>query len=322
MPKVGYAAKDLAPDTGFGFERGKGEVVEAKTKIHQYPKSTKEPSKEQSAPFICVQLGIMHLNDALERIDDEVKYVELGLGRKGLTHFSVGVAKNAKDDNPQDLGQALDTEGNCIFPLDGEQIHPKTPWGRFVSEAELKDATGIYKGLQKAGFKPEVLGDGFIPDLIGMKAEFGHVKLEKWDGFTGEGDPSAFMVKQIFVYPYENKSKKAAPAKNAKDEKAVTSHGAPAGTAQAGTPTNGQAGDLMAFAVKAATAVVGDVKGSDMDLKAFRGKVQQKLLKLEIKPATMHPKVLELLKSADTTAEIGAQCGFMVDEDGKLVWAE
>lgn len=326
MPKAGYSSKDLAPDTGFGFEKGRGEVVEAVVKVHQYPKSQKEPNKAQSAPFICVQLGLIHLNDKLERMDDEVKYVQISIGSKGLEHFSVGMAKNAEDENPVDLGQEVDVTGNCIFVRDeGTQIHPKTGWGTFVGEAEMKSADGkeVYKGLQKAGFKPEVLGQGFIPDLVGMKGWFGNAVREKWEGYQGEKDPTVFMVREIYVYPYDVKKSKGAPAAKTA-AKSATPAGAPA-TSGAATPgSNGAAtdGDLMKYAVGASLAVVEDVKGQKIDLKTFRTKVQQKLLKQAVKPPSIHPKILDLLKSGDTTAEIGAEAGFMVDEDGMVVWPE
>lgn len=327
MPKAGYSVKDLAPDTGFGWEKGRGEVVEAVVKIHQYPKSNKpeKQNQEQAPPFLCVQLGLVHLNDKLDRMDDEVKYVEITLGRKWHENgFSVGQAKDAKDQDPVDLGSTLDTVGNCIYSGSGAQIHPKTGWGMFVGEQELAGADKqIYKGLQKAGFKPEILGEGFIPDLIGMKGYFGYGVREKWDGFTGEKDPTVFMVKEVYVFPYEVKKAKG---QTAAKTPAKPASGAPATSGGSTAGSNGQATagevDLMQHAITASKAVVADVAGQALDLKAFRGKVQQKLLKLAVKPPTIHPKILDLLKADDTVAVIGAECGFMVDEDGKIVWPE
>lgn len=338
MGKVSFASKDMV-EVGFGFERGKGKIVEIGAKYHQYPARKKDdandPSKkagDQSPPFLCVQVGLVHVNDSLEVIDDEVKYVELGImttnQRGGAPPFSVGQAKSSADENPVDLldgqGPNMEVIGNCIFAReDGVGINKKTPWGRFSDSLEHK------------GFKAEVLGNGYLPDLVGTVAEFGNTPLERWPGYTGKEDPKAFVcLNTPIVLPYQQqKGAGAAAGAGAGAGKKSGGAGAgatakPAATAQAQTTTAttgtvvAGAPDLQAIAISAANLVVADVKGKDLDIKTFRGKIQQKLLKMEVKPPTIHPKVIELFKSDESLATIGAECGFMVNEDGGIVWPE
>ncbi len=323
MGKASFATKDMS-DVGFGFERGKGRIVEATVRYHQYPVRKKDDPKtgakagDQSAPFQCVQLGLVHVDDALKQIDDEVKYVELGYMTRAQRDaesapFSIGQAKNAADENPVDLapnGVDLGPVGNCIYVKeDGVAINKKTAWGRFV------------ESLEKKGFKSDVLGNGFIPDLIDTVADFGNMTLEKWEGYTGDKDPVAFVCQATpIVFPYEGKGNKGAAGK-ASTAKAPAAPAQPANTATAAAGA-APAGDLTAIAVNAAKLVVADQQGKELDLKGFRTKVQQKLMKMEVKPPTLHPKILELFKQDETVAAIGAEAGFMVGEDGGIVWPE
>lgn len=334
MGKVGFAPKDLV-ESGFGFERGRGRIVEIWSKWHQNPPAKKDNPEygikagDQFPPQLVVQLGLVHVNEKLEAIDQEVKYVELPVmtknqGNESPTPFSVGNAKDANDENPVDVtpnGVVVDATGNCIFARqDGIGINSKTKYGKFI------------KSMADHGFKAEVLGNGFLPDLIGTVAVFGEKAEEKWDGYTGTKDPTSFQCLETpIVFPYEQKgkggaaaAKKPAPSAAGKPPAATAAAGSTAAPSTTTAPSNGSGGDdLQAIAIQAAQAVVADNAGKELDLKAFRTKIQQKLMKLGVKPPTLHPKVLELFKNDESLAAIGAESGgWMVDEEGKIVWAE
>jgi hypothetical protein len=63
------------------------------------------------------------------------------------------------------------------------------------------------RSLQEHGFKA-VLLNGYMPNLIGMKAEFDQLELKKKEGATRA--PTALIVKKILHFPYDDK--KAASA--------------------------------------------------------------------------------------------------------------
>lgn len=309
MPKASFATKDAAKG-GFGMEEGNGEVIGSVIRVHQYPVSSK--TGKQAPPFICQQVQIAHLEkDWNQKEDDEPEFVEYGFGRDKIKiipgkddcecKFHVGLATGPDDDNPKDMGHDVGTEGNCLFIVDeNAKIHEKCKQQVFM------------KSLEEKGFKPEILGRGWAPDLVGLKAHFKQDKTGKFkDEATGEEkDAKCLIVDQIQQYPYDVKGSKS----KGKGAQAGAAAGA-GSTAAAGGKTNGAAAEESKTL---ATKMFGEVA------KAFKGKdgiqrsdFQKQLLSTmtlnRVKVNDQKP-VLEIARDDDQLVECGMGV-FLLDPD-------
>lgn len=309
MPKkASFAVKDAAKG-GFGMQEGNGELVGAVTRVHQYPVNSK--TGKQGPPFLCVELEIAHLDKDWNPIEnDEPEKVQYGVGRDKRKvkengdcecKFHVGEARDAEDQNVKDLGHDLGTEGNCLAVLDeNSMIHERSKWGLF------------FKSLEECGFKPEVLANGFMPDLVGLK---GHFKTHKGDKFTTdegtEGEVKCLVLDKISVYPYERK--KAAPAKSRTTAAATTI------TVTAKPGANGRAEDIetRSAAITALKNTIGNPKHSlsrkeSVDRASFQKAVMNQMMLDKIKTAVQKP-ILDLIRDDDSLVELAAEVGFLVD---------
>jgi hypothetical protein len=200
MPKGSFATKD-AYEVSLGFQEGWGAVTNAVICVHQY--NPDKTTGDQLPPFLALALTIQRTDDAGKETDDDpvTEYLKVD---KDLDKARPGNADGAEDEDPEDLGDALGTEGNTIWCNDGYKFNSKSKFMVFT------------KSLESCGFKPEVLGRGFAPDLVGLKAHFKQVPLPKIDP-SAKRDPMALVVDKITQYPYEKRS----PAKGKATGKAT-----------------------------------------------------------------------------------------------------
>lgn len=192
MPKGSFAQKD-AYEMKAGFNEGWGEITAARSAIIQY-----QPNKqtgEQAPPMIVALLSIQRTDESGRPTSDELVEQELKI-EGDLSKIRPGLVTSRDDENPQDLGNTIGTEGNCLFVEDGVKINKTS---RFMI---------FERSLEEKGFKPEILGCGYFPDLVGLRAHFKTQPGKKFVGRKGEDvQMDDFVVTKISQYPYEVKAK-------------------------------------------------------------------------------------------------------------------
>ncbi len=273
MPKVSCASKD-AVEVSLGIQEGVIEITKAVVRVHQYPPNRK--TGEQGDPFPCVQITAVCCDKNGERTsDDEIKE-ELALG--SLDKFHPGKASGPDDNDPEDQGYEVDSEGNCIYATeDGARLNKRCKW------IILADS------LEQHGFKPEVLGNGYMPDLVGLKCE---VKTEagyKIPGRTYQKDPTHLVVTRILQFPYDKKKAKAGAGAKAASKPAAAASATAAPAAPAASGEEGIALNML-------TAVADEYAGQgDIERKKLQTAVQTKMMRGKV-PINMHKPVLALVK--------------------------
>lgn len=201
MPKVSNNPAD-AIETSVGIQEGNVEIVDCISRIHQFQPNKK--SGDQSAPFSCVAVQYQKLDKDMDPTDDDPEWVYYSLGKDSVEKFHPGTADDADDDDPSDEGDEVETEGNCINAVNGDKPNKKCKW------------MGLAESLVAKGFKPAVLGNGFLPDLIGTK---GHVFTKSMDKIEGnEKAPTVLIFDSISTFPYSDKGKKGSAGKGKKEE--------------------------------------------------------------------------------------------------------
>lgn len=299
MAKASFASHD-ASSTNFGIQEGNVEIVAAICKIHQYPPNS--TTGEQGEPFPCIQLALQQYDSKWVKSDDEPVKMEFGVGK--LDKFHPGLATGADDDEPQDMGDEVDVEGNCIAVVsDGAKLNKKSKWIIFTDSMEQK------------GFKPEVLGNGFLPDLIGTRGHVTSIKQERMPNSTAKNDPTALVFDRIDTFPYETKKGAKAPAKApVAPAKAPVKGAAPKPTPAAAAPTDS---DDETVASESIHAIMMEVSGEDavaLDVKALKSKVTAKLMRNKV-PLNRHKGILALVGDPAWIEELSGTLGFGWDAD-------
>lgn len=307
MAKASFAPQD-ASSTSFGIQEGNVEVVAAVSKNHQYPPNSS--TGEQGDPFPCVQLAFQQYDSKWNKLDDEPVKMEFGVGK--LDKFHPGLAASTDDDDPQDLGDEVDVEGNCIAVVsEGAKLNKKSKWIIFTDSMVAK------------GFKPEVLGNGYLPDLIGTRGHVTSIKQERMPNSTAKNDPTALVFDRIDAFPYEAKGKPATkPATAAKPpvKGAAKPPVAPATAAKppatAATATT-MSGDDEEVAKEAVQAIMTEISGDEpiaLDVKALKSKVTAKLMRNKV-PLNRHKGILALIGDPAWIEELSGSFGFGWDAD-------
>lgn len=299
MAKAGYSSKE-AVAVSLGIQAGNVEIIGVVSKIHQYPPN--KTSGEQGDPFGCVQVAFQQYDSKWVKEDTEPVKMEFGWGGGfGKTEkFHPGLATDAKDDDPQDLGDELDVEGNCICAIvDGAALNTKCKW------------LILSLSMEKLGFKPEILGNGFLPDLIGTRGHVNTITQERIPGSTAKKEPTALVFDRIDVFPYEKKGKgavAATPAKTAPAAKGKTPPPPPAGD------------DDEAIALSTLAAVKADQAGETLELKVFKSKATSKLMRNKV-PTARHKGILALIADPAWLAEQSEvdDAGFVFDADDSTI---
>lgn len=276
MGKAGFSSKD-AVAVSLGIQEGNVEIIAAISKIHQYPPN--KDTGDQGEPFGCVQLELQQYDSKWVKDDAEPTKMEFGWGGGfgKADKFHPGLAQNAQDDDPQDLGDEVDIEGNCICTIvDGAQLNTKCKW------------IMLSLSLEKLGFKPEVLGNGFLPDLIGTRGHVKTITLERIPGSTAKREPTALVFDRIDVFPYEAKKKPAASAKGGAATPAKT------GTSKTPPPPAPAGDDDETIAVRTLAEVKTEQGGETLEIKAFRSKSTSKLMRAKV-PTARHKAILALM---------------------------
>lgn len=301
--RASFASED-AGKTSFGIQEGFVEVLGAVVKVHQYPPA--KGSSDQSDPFPCVQLELAKLDDKGEKLDEDPVKMEFGIGK--LEYFHPGKVSDPDDEEEdvEDLGEEVDTEGNCIaVVVDGRKVHGKTKWMIFT------------ESLEKHGFKTTVLKRGYMPDLVGLRAHVVSRPMEKIPGSTAKKDPTCLVVDKILQFPWDKpksgkKSSSASSKVNGKVKE--TKESSPAEDASVSE-------DVTELALSTLRTVAKDLSGKTVDRKKVQVAAQTTMMKEKAAPK-LHRPVIDLLRSDEWLEENSAEIGFVVDfDEGKVTFA-
>lgn len=300
MPKASFNPADHTTSS-FQWGEGWGEVMDAISCVNQF---TNKDGDLVGDPAPMVKLLVQKTTDQGEHIPGEPVEIMYGCGK--LAKFTPGVAENADDEDPQDMGEHQDAEGNwpegnCLYAHDGATIDTRSKWSMLLGS------------MAHAEFDPTILSKGFLPDLVGTKGFFYTKKLEKEAGREYKRDPEVVLVKSITHMPYGKvAAKKGAgtaakpaaapkPAQAAAKPPAAAAKPAPA-AAKAAAVAPAAAGDDGTLALKVLAAIKGQIDGM-VTTKALIGKAimaMSKGVSGELDPVnpTTQKAVQALLKDA------------------------
>jgi hypothetical protein len=313
MPKVSFASKD-AYEPKLGFQEGWFEIVDAKTQVYQYP-ANKETG-EQSPPFLAAVLVFQRTDEQGNALDEEPQDRALRI-EKDLTKMRPGQASSRDDQEPQDMGDELDAEGNCIFTEVGAKVNANSAWNVFC------------KSLEQAGFKSSLLADGYLPDLIGTKGHAVTSKGEKrqWQG--REIEPAYLVVDKLTVKPYEKTAAKkpagkAASNAGAGNTGAAKPNGAAAASNTAAAGANGAISEdaAEALATELITELAADLSGDTRDQKKLYAMAYSRLVKNKDRDKKLDKSVQDLLKNEEWLAAKGEETGLFTYADGVFTFGE
>lgn len=317
MAKLSLLPKDATKGGGFGAQEGFWEVGKAYSTVYQFPASEDMKAKNEEYPPSCqVILELFKLDPkSYERIDDEPVFERLGFGGKnGLDKVRPGKMDSPADDEPEDLGTDLGVEGNSVYCEEGTTLADNCAWIIFS------------KDLEARGFKPEMIGSGWLPHLEGTKFEVERHKAYKNPNKTYKSDPTNLGVKKIITFGYEvKKGKGKAAAKPAAGAAAAAGKAAAGAAAGANGAATGATGDATQIALSAVLAIAGNMKGKPAMKRAlFQAQVMTYLMKEGAKIVPDMKSKNDLMnatvKDDEWLANVAAENGFVVDftaEGGK-----
>ena len=202
MARGSFKEEDLYKPSQFEFidkvgDKKRGEIVAAKSQYVQW--QPKKGSSEQKAPLTSVVLSLQELgadgSHIGEPIDKEL-VVQWGPQDGSMIVVRPGNAPDRATD-PEDTRDengnlVLGTEGNTLFIDEGRQYSSNSSYINFVRSCKL------------AGFKPEIIDQAYLQDLVGLQAEFELVPGKANKSGTAYND---FVVSSISKYPYEKAAK-------------------------------------------------------------------------------------------------------------------
>lgn len=291
MPRVGFSKAD-ASEGSSGLQAGNYEIVDISCKIHQFPANSK--TGIQSGPFTCVRVDFAPLDeDGNKKKSEEPSSQYLRVGEVDSWHpGSIDETdKNNLDVEVEDLGGEVDVEGNTLFSVDpAGRLWAKCPWMLFSSSLETQ------------GFKSEILGRGFFPDLLGTKLEVMTEARPYVDKKTGEARTGIdLLVKHIIERPYE---KGAAKGKVGATKPVVKGKVAPVATkAVTVESSDDEDAELKIQAMELITTVAPQFAGKNVKREEFQRAVLLACMKAKVN-AKIQVKIMGMLKDDENLMEL------------------
>lgn len=310
MAKRGTLSGDKAIQGGFGIQSGIVRVKDARFKIQEWSKKDGSWTGHVLVWQLDVQKsdpkGVVEDESLVEQQDFILCWGSKEKDENGnpTYRFHPANSKGVDDEEPEDLGVEVGTEGNTFC----------TPESAETESMPFKDAPAVLfsMGLEKLGFRKEVSNRAYCPEYVGLVIEVETVQPDVLAKHLGvrynppkDGKPQPqWMVKKIHVFPWDaqksaGKAKGAAAGAGAgKGASASTS------TASASTKSNGKANgaadevDIAAYAADRAREVGKDAKGKELTKGEFKQAVYKKALK-EGKLAGKYHKALQDFCASD-----------------------
>ncbi len=181
---------------GMGFEEGYIRIDRSVARIFQYPMNS--ATKEQSDAFPALVWEVTRLTPEWAEMTGETAHTEVVFRMGDLDKIHPGVLAAKDFDNlnvePEDMGDKVGAEGNCFRVAEGA----KFAFGWSVTK----------ESLEKAGFKPDIMGRGILTDFEGtylhMKTGEGAPYIAKQGKKKGEKvTPTNLVCDRIHVFGYD-----------------------------------------------------------------------------------------------------------------------
>lgn len=303
MPKASFDSSEMySPSRGFVETVGTrklGEVVAACSRYIQWQANKK--TGVQTAPLTSVFLTIQEIdasgNPIAEPVEQEL-VAEWGPKDESLIRVRPGIA-GSRDAEPQDTAEngvlVLGTEGDCLFVDEGVNLNKTNAFGFFADSCKQK------------GFKPQILGAGFLPDFVRMRAWFTLRAGKKKDDGTTFND---FVVDEIVRFPYEQAAATTAQAAGkAKPGPKPKATPAPA----AATPAPAVNGAAAAATGDVAEIALGLLKSVSADIEAkggMTGVTRQKLTAMSLQKMLAPSSGIDKSKHQSIQAQLKDQIWF------------
>lgn len=291
MPRVSLKHEDAM--MGVGIQEGYFEITKSVCAVHQFPPNSK--TGVQSDPFTAVRWTCNKLNEDWSSPDEpESAPIIIRLGK--LDSIRPGSLKNPDnlDEEPKDMGQETDTEGNSVFGEPGAKASGN--WG------------AMEESLRKRNFRPDIVERLYMPDYVGMKFHVKTVPAGTYKDKSGETKEATNLVcDQIHTYPYDVKKGKGGKAGSAKS-----------------TAAKSESADEADATVRVLLADPSDIfkkavpSGKPVKRSMFQVQFQLELARKKIDKA-LHQPMLTILKNDEQLTEIANEVGFGVDLEEQTV---
>lgn len=247
MPKPSLLKKDNAAGAGFGFGEGRGRILDLKCVAHQYAASKKTGDQQAPACFLFVTIDRTDADG--KSLGEDPTTDELKIGE--LEYFHPGQLKTP-DGDPEDLGRDLGTEGNSIW-ADGTKKFGQSAKGKVFLDS-----------IEDAGFKAEIIARCYLPDYIGLLADFEQTTVTPTGG-TKKIDPyQCLAVTKILEFPYDRKG--PAVAVKAASGKPAAGKAGTAKEPETTAASNGSAGDAEDIATACLASLLEGWAGKTQDV--------------------------------------------------------
>jgi len=298
MPRVSLKHED-AMMGGFGVQEGYFEVTKSVCAVHQFPPNSK--TGKQSDPFTAIRWSLTKLNEDWT-VADESEQAVLPIRLSTLDKMRPGNLNNPDDmdEEPEDLGNEVDTEGNSIYGEDGAKVSGN--WG------------AMEESLRKCGFRANVIERSYLPDFVGMKFHLKTVDAGSYkDKNTGEEKKATNLVcDQIHTFPYESKGKAKAGAKG---KAAAKSAAAPA--EESNDDAKGALLEVLSDPDDGFKKVV--KSGAEIKRSMFQVQLQLMLTRKKVDKGIV-PAIMTLVKSDDDLVALAEESGlFAVDAEAGTI---
>ena len=319
-----FNPKDAVTGGGFTLE-GNFEVIKSVIAVVQLPPNTK--TGKQSDPFPALHVEGYKLDENWARSEEpELVHQDFRIGK--LEDFRPGSLQNPNDMNeePEDLGREVGTEGNALFCEQGKQPYKDSAFMMFTDSL-----------LKPGGFKPSEIDKACASVFEGMKLHLKVANMRTYKNADGaDVTPTTSVCDQaISVYPYDKPKvgkavTKPTPAPKAGGGKVVGTIGVTGKTVQAPKGVGGVSAaestdepDLMAVALEMITNGQDAISkacpaGTAVKRGTFQMKMNQLLLGQKIDKA-LHGPIIAMLKDDEKLVELGSMANFEVDTSAGTV---
>lgn len=299
MPRVSFHPDETVTSSQFQFEQGMGKIVSAAFKVCQMTDKDGNPATDEQGidipPRTNLCVGIQRLTKDLKPTEDEPIVEQLGCG--SLAKFHPGNANSSDDDDVEDLGDDVDTEGNSLFSVEGARLDKKSKISIFG------------ESLAKLGFKKSAL-NGFAPNLVGTIAMFGQMNMGMEPRPGKKPATCLVAMEKIVVFPYKGGADTKTTAPATKTGSTKVNGRVPEPAAEAG---GGADNETTAYAVQMLVKIGETTKGS-----ITRAKIGSKivtLLPMNKVPAKFQIPVQNLIKNDEWFLETVGNMGWTVEGD-------
>lgn len=309
MARAGFAPEQTKEGgSSFRFPAGKGEIVNAEVGVD------KAGGPDLKAG-IFVTLQPLDKDWNATEADPVTEFLSFGkthvvVGDEEIELFHPGNAKNNEDEDPEDLGREEGTMGNALWTRDETVMVDK------------KSKSAIFgASLVAHGFPVDRL-NGYMPNLIGIKAEWYQAPQEKGDNYTGKRDPTCLSVKDKLVFDKGGKKTVGKTTTSAATAAAKTGKTATAaGKTAAGKTAPGADADATDAVGTLAETLLLELKkkfsNADDNVSVDRSRLNSQLVMLfpkhKVTPAQQKP-VQTLFKSDEWITTMAEKHEFGVDE--------